>query len=89
MSISAQAGELATVTVNRPDIAVSGLLCVGGDGEDKQVSHFQYLGYTVTSDGKCDTEIKKRITISNDYFISISITMRNKINHDMFKGVTE
>ena len=29
-----------------------------------QVNSFVYLGYLITSDGKCDKEIKKRIEIA-------------------------
>ena len=30
----------------------------------KQVFRFNYLGSTITSDGRCDEDIKKRITLS-------------------------
>ena len=34
----------------------------------KQVSTFKYLGFTITPDVRCDTEIKKRIALSKDTF---------------------
>ena len=34
----------------------------------KQVNRFEYLGTTITSDGRCDTEIKKRIAIAKNAF---------------------
>ena len=34
----------------------------------RQVQKFKYIGYTLTSDGKCRTEIKKRIVIAKASF---------------------
>ena len=34
----------------------------------KLVKMFKYLGYMITSDGKCVTEIKKRIATTTDVF---------------------
>jgi hypothetical protein len=34
----------------------------------KQVSRFVYLGSLITSDGKCDEEIKRRIGMAKDAF---------------------
>jgi len=34
----------------------------------KQVNRFEYLGTTITSDGRCDSEIKKRIAIAKNAF---------------------
>ena len=34
----------------------------------KQVTRFNYLGFTITSDGRCDEEIKKRIALSKQAF---------------------
>ena len=37
----------------------------------KQVSTFKYLGHTVTDNGKCDTEVRKRIEIARQKFLNI------------------
>ena len=44
----------------------------------KQVLHFKYLGYIITSDGRCDAEIKRRIAIAKDSFNKMSSILRNK-----------
>ena len=46
----------------------------------KQVQKFKYLGYIITSDGKCDTEIKRRIAIAKDSFTKLNPIFRN---HDI------
>ena len=43
-----------------------------GDEEIKQVEKFNYLGSLITSDGKCDSEIKKRIAMAKDTFEKLS-----------------
>ena len=42
-----------------------------------QVEKFKYLGYMLTSDGRCDTEIKKRIAIAKDSFSKMSPIFKN------------
>ena len=39
-----------------------------GDIKFKQVKKFSYLGSMLTEDGKCDTEIQRRIGIAKDAF---------------------
>ncbi|GFO00735.1 craniofacial development protein 2 [Plakobranchus ocellatus] len=34
----------------------------------KQVTKFKYLGYLITSDGRCTSEIRKRIAMAKDTF---------------------
>ena len=46
----------------------------------KQVQKFKYLGYTITSDGRCNTEIKRRIAIAKDCFTKMKSIFRN---HDI------
>ena len=54
----------------------------------KQVGTFKYLGFTITPDARCDTEIKKRIiAFSADtfkkmkfFFTNRNIRMYTKIN---------
>ena len=42
------------------------------------VKKFKYLGYMITSDGKCITEIKKRIATANDAFQKLSLILKNR-----------
>jgi len=44
----------------------------------KQVNKFKYLGYTITTDGRSDTEIKKRIGIAKDTFKKMSPVLNNR-----------
>ena len=44
----------------------------------RQVQKFKYLGYTLTSDGKCRTEIKKRIAVAKDSFQKMSPILKNR-----------
>ena len=43
----------------------------------KQVNKLKYLGYTLTSDGRFMTEIKKRIAIAKDAFQKFSPILKN------------
>ncbi|GFS03660.1 endonuclease-reverse transcriptase [Elysia marginata] len=47
----------------------------------KQVNQFKYLGYMLTSDGKCETEIRKRIITSKTTFKKLSPLMTNRNIH--------
>ena len=44
----------------------------------RQVQKFKYLGYTLTSDGKCRTEIKKRKAIAKASFQKMSTILKNR-----------
>ena len=44
----------------------------------QQVDVFRYLGYTMTSNGKCLTEVKKRIAIAKDAFNRMRTIMKNR-----------
>ena len=44
----------------------------------RQVQKFKYLGYTLTSDGKCKTEIKKRIAVAKDSFQKMSPILKSR-----------
>ena len=44
----------------------------------KLVKKFKYLGYMITSDGKCITEIKKRIATSKDAFQKWRLILKNR-----------
>ena len=43
----------------------------------KQVGTFKYLGFTITPDTRCDTEIKQRISLTKDTFTKSIFTNRN------------
>ena len=49
-----------------------------GDEEIKQVEKFNYLGSLITSDGKCDAEIKKRIAMTKDTFEKLSNIFKDR-----------
>ena len=49
-----------------------------GDEEIKRVEKFNYLGSLITSDGKCDTEIKKRIAMAKDTFEKLSNIFKDR-----------
>ena len=44
----------------------------------KQVEKFKYLGSTITSDGRNDTEIKIRIGMAKDAFQKMEKVIKNK-----------
>ena len=44
----------------------------------KQVGTFKYLELTITPDAKCETEIKKRIALSNDTFTKMKSIFTNR-----------
>ena len=43
----------------------------------KQVQKFKYLGYIITSEGRCNTEIKRRIAIAKDSFSKLNPIFKN------------
>ena len=54
----------------------------------KQVEQFNYLGSMLTSDGRCETEIKRRIGIAKKSFKDLSNILANrKINFDTRKRI--
>ena len=44
----------------------------------KQVNSFKYLGFTLTSDAKCDSEIKKRIAVAKETFTKMRSLFNNR-----------
>ena len=58
--------------------AINPICDLKSKGENiKQVQKFKYLGYMITSDGRCSTEIKRRMAIAKDSFNK----MRPKVSH--------
>ena len=73
------------VISKQSDIPVCNVLSKGE--RIKQVDTFKYLGFTITPNARCDTEIKKRIAVSKDtftktksIFTNINIKVYSKIN---------
>ena len=46
--------------------------------QTKLEKKFKYLGYMITSDGKCITEIKKRTATVKDAFQKLSLILKNR-----------
>ncbi|GFO16959.1 endonuclease-reverse transcriptase [Plakobranchus ocellatus] len=44
----------------------------------KQVTKFKYLGYLITSDGRCTSEINKRIAMAKDTFQKMKPILANR-----------
>ena len=57
-------------------IPVCNILCKGE--RIKQVDTCKYLGFTITPDARCDTEIKKRIALSKDTFTKMKSIFTNR-----------
>ena len=64
------------VISKQSDIPVCNILCKGE--RIKQVDTFKYLGFTITPDARCDTEIKKRIALSKDTFTRMRSIFTNR-----------
>ena len=58
------------------DIPVFNIICKGE--RIKQVGTFKYLGFTITPDARCNTEIKKRIALSKDTFSEMKSIFINR-----------
>ena len=58
-------------TANRITISVDG-------ANIEQVSRFTYLGQTITEDGKCEGEIKKRVSIARTAFSKLSKVLTSR-----------
>ena len=58
------------------DIHVCNILCKGE--RTKQVDTFKYLGFTITPDARCQTEIKKKLTLSKDTFTKMKSIFTNR-----------
>ncbi|GFO49978.1 aspartate--tRNA ligase, cytoplasmic [Plakobranchus ocellatus] len=56
--------------------------------EIKQVTKFKYLGYLITSDGRCTSEISKRIAMAKDTFQKMKPILANR-NISMMTKIKE
>ena len=75
LSLNVKKSECISISKNK-----NPSLCkVHIDGEStKQVERFNYLGFTITPNGRCDEEIKKRITLSKQAFQKMSPVLKNR-----------
>ena len=64
------------VNLKQSEIPVCNILCKGK--RIKQVGTFIYLGFTITPDARCDTEIKKRIALSKYTFSKMKSIFTNR-----------
>ena len=75
LSLNIKKSECMSISKNKSSPTCN----VSMNGETiKQVTRFNYLGFTITSDGRCDEEIKKRIALSKQAFQKMSPTLRNR-----------
>ena len=68
------------------DIHVCNFLCKGE--RIKQVGTFKYLGFTVTSDVRCDTVIKKRLPFFEDTLTKMKFMLTNRNDRIYTKIIT-
>ena len=64
------------VISKQSDVPVCDILCKGD--RIKQVDTCKYLGFIITPDARCDTEIKKRIALSKDTFSKMKSIFTNR-----------
>ena len=75
LQLNAKKTECMVIS-KQSDIPVSNILCKGE--RITQVDTFKYLGFTITLDARCDTEIKKRIALSKDTFTKMKSIFTNR-----------
>ncbi|GFN84650.1 craniofacial development protein 2 [Plakobranchus ocellatus] len=63
------------VISKQSDVPVCNILCKGKG--IKQVCTFKYLGFTITPDARCDTEIQKSIALTKDTFTKMKSIFTN------------
>ena len=54
----------------------------------KQVNRFVYLGSLITSDGKCDEEIKRRIGMAKDAFNKMDKILKSHSKAEFFTATS-
>ena len=75
LQLNAKKTECMVIT-KKSGVPTCNLTCKGE--QIKQVETFQYLGCKITPDGKCDTEVKKRIAMSKDTFTKMKSVFTNR-----------
>ena len=79
MGLTLNVKKTECMVISKKAIAASCNLQSRGQ-QIKLVKKFKYLGY-ITSDGKCITEIKKRIATAKDAFQKLSLILKNRNMH--------
>ena len=75
LSFNAKKSECMSISKNKNPSPCK----VHTDGDSmKQVERFNYLGFTITSNRRCDEEIKKRITFAKQAFQKMSPVLKNR-----------
>ena len=64
------------VISKQSDIPGYNILCK--EERIKQAGTIRYLGFTISSDARCDTELKKRIALSKDTFTKMKSIFPNR-----------
>ena len=75
LQLNAKKTECMVIS-KQSDIPVCNILCKGE--RIKQVDTFKYLGFTITPDARCHTEIKKRIALPRDTFTKMKSIFTNR-----------
>jgi len=75
LQLNAKKTECMVIT-KKPTVPTCNLTCKGE--QIKQVEKFKYLGCIITTDAKCDTEIKKRIAMAKDTFTKMKSVFTNR-----------
>ena len=65
-----------------------GVISITIDGEIlEHVERFRYLGALITSDGRCETEIKTRIGMAKNAFNQRKVLLNKNLNKDINKRI--
>ena len=64
------------MVISKQDIPVRTILCKGE--RIRQEGTYKYLGFTITPDARCNTDIKKRIVFSKDTFTEMKSIFANR-----------
>lgn len=77
MGLTINTGKSVTMTFSKSEQPPQCLITIGGE-QLKQVESFSYLGSLLTSDGRSDKEIKRRIGIAKSAFESLRRLITNR-----------
>ncbi|GFO38424.1 catenin (cadherin-associated protein), alpha 3 [Plakobranchus ocellatus] len=75
LQLNAKKTECMVIS-KQPHMPVSNILCQGE--RIKQVLTFKQVGFTITPDARCNTEIQKRTALSKDTFTKMKSIFTNR-----------